>query len=396
MHMKRLIITYLIIFALLTACTTERISTISESPGSTTSIDSISATVNVSPDLSNDNQEKYKKDLVENLTVDAEIKAPNISIAPILKAKNSVFDEEKLCEVFFSNNDIDFKSEESSMTFTKEDKTLLLSIDKSFFQFNTSLSDYFGGIINPEDFGNLSKFKKERLDFMDKQQAIDLASNILKSIGINPYGQPEIYSIDFETIQEEQQLRLKEGGLQYFVDVGVAKLKDKWTKDDEFYYIIYKIEVNGLPCDSIGYTQMPSGLPVSGSRIDIAISKSGLAMMKIKDTVYQSEGNESKPSVLISVDKALETIEKRFENIILPNKMVITDISLAYSPSLISFEPDTKTGGIKNRKILLIPAWIFKIQQKIDNLRGGTGEADMELISNTYIRINAITGNEIK
>ena len=87
MHMKRLIITYLIIFALLTACTTERISTISESPGSTTSIDSISATVNVSPDLSNDNQEKYKKDLVENLTVDAEIKAPNISIVPVLKAK---------------------------------------------------------------------------------------------------------------------------------------------------------------------------------------------------------------------------------------------------------------------------------------------------------------------
>lgn len=57
---------------------------------------------------------------------------------------------------------------------------------------------------------------------------------------------------------------------------------------------------------------------------------------------------------------------------------------------------DKGSGGIKNRKILLIPTWIFKIQQKIDNLRDGTGEADMELISNTYIRINAITGNEIK
>lgn len=103
---KIIIISISILVLLLSACTNERISQTNENTSSIDTIDSISTIDDTPQVLVNSNQKKYKIDLLENLSVDTEIENPDVSSAPVLKAKNKIFDQEKLCKILFSNNDI--------------------------------------------------------------------------------------------------------------------------------------------------------------------------------------------------------------------------------------------------------------------------------------------------
>lgn len=336
----------------------------------------------------NSDTKKYKKELTKNLLVDAEINTSNISEASILKASAMLFDNEKLLDVFFGTRQVNQKKEGAGTTYSDGSKSLVVLDDKSYFDFHTPLKSYIEGIINTNDFGNLSKFKAQELEFMSKEDAINKADSIIKTLGITPFNNPEVYSMDYRTLQQEQEIAL-ENGIEDFVNLGKIKLKENWTKDDEFYYLSYKVDIGGIMCDPLGYTQMPSGLPIDGSKIEVIISKNGVELLKTTGIIYKPANTDVTGSRVISVEQALESVKKKFDNVILINKATITNISFIYTPSLVDPTIDKKTGAIKSKQINLIPAWLFKIQQKRDGMSEGSTSA------NSYVRINALTGDEI-
>ncbi|AEY67509.1 hypothetical protein [Clostridium sp. BNL1100] len=342
---------------------------------------------------SSQSTQRYKKNLGENLYVDAIVDAPKMESASVLKAESIKFNPEVLLKIFFGTKHINGKKEGVGVLYKDDEKNLMVLNDKTFFEFYTSLKSNIQGIINTSDTGNLNKFKLENLDFMSKQEAISKAKKFISKLNITTHGQPKAYSIDYKTMQQEQEKSLKEG-LQGFVDAGKVKLKEKWTKDDEFYYIQFRIDINGIPCDNIGYTQIPSGIPVSGSQIEIIISKKGIELFTPLGTIYKKVGTAGDAKSVITIDKALETVKKRYESVILQNEVVIKSISLIYTPKLINPKIDSKTGAIDLKQLNLVPCWLFTINQRGKNTEN-TNIAEIDKVPNTYIRVNAISGEEI-
>ncbi len=354
-----------------------------------------SSITSVQEDLNNssDSTHRFKKNLGENLYVDAIVDAPKIESVSVLKAESINFDPKTLLNIFFKSKNIKGKKQGVGVLYKDDEKTLMILNDKTFFEFFTPLKSNIQGIINTSDTGNLNKFKLENLDFMSKQEAISRAKEFISKLNITTYGQPKAYSIDYKTMQQEQEKSLKEG-LQGFVDLGKVKLKEKWTKDDEFYYIQFRVDINGIPCDNIGYTQIPSGIPVSGSQIEIIISKKGIELFTPLGTIYKKVGTVGDGKSVITIDKALKTVKKRYDSVILQKEIVIKNISLIYTPKLINPQIDSKTGAIDLKQLNLVPCWLFTINQKGKNTEN-TNTAEIDKVPNTYIRVNAISGEEI-
>lgn len=334
-----------------------------------------------------DNMENYDEVLAENLIVDAEVSKPDITSAAVLQVESFSFDSQPLCDAFFDSKNIKKEVSGVGELYSFGDKTLSISEDRKNFSFYSPLKEFIQGVINTEHFGNLYKFNQEELDFMPKQKAIDGAVNILKSLNITPHMPPKVYAIDFKTIQKVQEERMLEKGVQEFINLGIYKMKDEWTKDDEFYYLFFSVDFYGIPCDTIGYTHQSSTLHVSGSEIEIIISKKGIELCMIDGMLYREVKPKSEKSELISIDQAMQTVKSKFDDVILMDKVTVTEICLEYLPVLVDVNVDTKTGIVNYENVELVPIWLFKIESSNSRESG--------IARNTYVRVNAITGKEI-
>lgn len=387
----KILIKFFLIFLLLvfifafiiSGCTTEEIKNTKHSfqtpaPNNT----SILSNENTS-DLLNDNRNRYQKELEKNLVVDAEVKSNNITKVAVLQVESEKFDLKKLCSIFFDSKNIKEEKNVTHTIYTNDNKCLVVREGNKSFSYYSTLNDFIqGGVINSRNF---SEFKQQELDFMPKQKAVSMAINILKSLNITPYT-PKIYAVDFETLQREQETYLNMDGIKEFIELAECKIKDKWTKEDEFYYMFFPIELNGIPCDTIGYTDQASTLPIRGSEIEVIISKNGVELCKTNGTVYQKINrlnNELLP--IISMDQAINIVKKKYDDIILINQIRITEIAIVYTPILTDVSIDSKTGAVDYDGVNLIPTWLFKTESNDSEKR--------KFI--TYVRINAITGDEI-
>jgi len=346
----------------------------------------IKETDSIEWNLSNDsNDMRYQIKLADNLFVDAEVDEPQIYDAQILKGSVVQFEDGNLVSAFLGSDPIEHIKEGGGLTYLKDDKSLLILDDKAYFDYHTSLKGYIEGIINTMYFGNLNKFQAEKLNFMPKEEAVSKVNSVLQKIGITPYKEPDIYCMDYKTLQQEQEISM-DNGLQDFVNLGKVKLKEEWTEDDEFYYLSYKLDIDGIMCDPVGYTQMPSGLPINGSKVEAIVSKKGIEMLKTTGYIYKSIGKSTTNSPIITIDQALGSVKKKYENIILTNELTIVNISLIYMPIYSNVIIDKETGAVTARQIDLVPTWLIMIKEK-----NSSGSPD----SFSYIRVNALTGEEI-
>ncbi len=129
-------------------------------------------------------------------------------------------------------------------------------------------------------------------------------------------------------------------------------------------------------------------------KLKLLFPKKGIELFTPLGTIYKKVGTAGDAKSLITIDKALETVKKRYESVILQNEVVIKDISLIYTPKLINPKIDSKTGAIDLKQLNLVPCWLFTINQKGKNTEN-TNTAEIDKVPNIYIRVNAISGEEI-
>lgn len=381
----RILLTMFFVCMLLSAaCTTEKMSSqdknVSNPPAASTSIPSGTST---------DHARVYRMTLADKLEVDAIVDMLDIDKASIIQVEKAAFDPQKFRDVFFPSKDAKEEKEEENIVFTSGNKSLSIGEDNTSFDFRTPLIDYVIGIVDTDAYGNLYKFKSEELDFMPKQKAVAQAKEILNSLGISFYKEPRVYALDFKTLQQEQERCLEEEAFKDFVALGKLKLKDRWTKDDEFYYLFFRIDVRGIPCESDHYTNQASGLSVQGSEIEVIISKNGVEGCMLNGAIYREIGSKGNASPLISIEQALDSLKKKYDQVILTGETRVTGISLVYTPVLVEASVDRETGEILSKQMELVPVWLFEMQQKYEDSRG-------EHAMSTKVRINAITGKELQ
>ncbi|AJA48569.1 hypothetical protein CPAST_c25000 [Clostridium pasteurianum DSM 525 = ATCC 6013] len=365
------------IFFILTfsACTTEEIIKTDKSTKN-------NSTEVSGKELSADQSGKYKASLGNNIVVDAVVDKPNINNASILQVEDAVFDEKKLCDIFLGSSVV--KKEKSPYSTQYSIGGRILDIPfKAPFKVNTPLSKHIDTIVNTLQSGNLNKFKSQELPFMTKEKAIEEARKVLMELSIIPYGSPTVYALDNKTIKQEQERLLREDkAFKDFVDMGKIRLKDNWSNEDDSYYIFFRNSIRSIPCDPFGYAVTNTDIQAEGSEVSILISKNGIQSFFINGTVYREKSVKKSNLPLITISQALISIEKKYSDVILSDKIVVSGISLVYSPVV------TNSKG-ENRNIELIPTWLFNINQ-----RESKGKEETQIYTN--VRINAVDGKEIR
>lgn len=344
-------------------------------------------TVNVSvPSLKvPNNGENYKATLVKNLKVDAKVNVCDVKELPIIQVTEKVFDKNKLLNMFLGSKDIKQKKEEDY--FTANNKKLIINEKLDGFKLMMHRGECVTSIIDEQD--NFNKFKLKELDFMTKSKAIKQAKDMFKTVNITPYVSPKIYALDYKTLQQEQDVLMKDEHFKFFVDRGDTKIKDKWTKDDECYYIVFRIDMNGIPCYDGQYVMQNEQCRVSGSRVNVVISKNGIEVFYIEKGIYNDKNSKKNDVHLISVEQALGSLKKKYSDITLTNEMTVTDISMIYLPVITSMSGVSDEGVPLNKKVEMVPCWYFKINEKCKDLQGKVYNVPTE------VRINATNGKDI-
>lgn len=367
---------------LLPSCTTEEVISSKKNI--------VETSANTSPSIKYQSSEMadapkmYCTNLSDNLFVNANVNAPNINAASVLEAKKTTFNTNKLCELFLgSGNIMEKKPNSETLEYSLGEKKLIVSSGLQF-DFSTNLSNCVNDLISFLDLTKMGELKKQELSFLTKQKVIDETANILKELNISPHLPPEIYALDYKTLQKEQERLLREDeSFKAFVEMGKVKLKDKWSEDNDCYYMIFQTEMYGIPCDSIGYTQQSSDFPVNGSEIGAIVSKNGFEACFVKGSVYTEENSVHDIKSLISLEQALESLKEKYNNIILSSKVTVTNISLIYAPVLTGI-----TRNNQKEQIELVPTWLFETEQSYT-------KGNKKSIGKIIVRINAITGKEI-
>lgn len=327
---------------------------------------------------------RYKASVRNNIVVDAEVDKPNINNAAVLQVEDAVFDEKKLCNILLGTGEVKKENFGQNTSYSIGNKTLDI-YKPGAFNFSTPLSEYINEIINTLPKGNAYKFKAQDLSFMTREKAIKEASKTLKELNITPYGSPTVYALDNNTIKQEQERLLREDeGFKYFVDLGKIKLKDNWSSEDDSYYMIFRNDIRGIPCESIGYTVSNGDTLAEGSDIRMIISKNGIESFFINGTVYREKSVKKSKLPLIPISQALNSLEGKYSNLLLSDKIVVSNISLVYSPVVTNYKKE-------NENTELVPTWLFNINLKVDKGNGNDAKQ-----AYTNVRINALDGKEIR
>ena len=344
----------------------------------------------------------------ENFSVDADVRVPKVEKADILFAKMMPYDEQKVLSLLY-NGKAPQKTENSadnSVLYSDGDSRLLLS--PGGLNYQTKACAYYkfptdGLRANYETDSNNPKigdvFKQENLSFMPRAKALESVSGILKELPLDLTANAEIYAIDSKTMQAQQDERIKKDE-DYLKAAGITptndksssdptlgyETKDTFTPDDDFYWLFFTTEQNGIPVTQKNYTVQANERGMSGAFIEVQFSKNGIIKLNCS-SVYQQQSAAESPSVFIPVEKALQNALDAQNAVISSEKTKVTAIDFEYVP--VPYNDNFED-------VKLVPAWSLTLSDE-DTIPSKDGKGGTETSERTrMLFINAVTGEEIK
>lgn len=380
MKLFEMVICYMLFFCLTltTGCSNHSISMPKEKPLS----------VVWTTDPSNPDSIKIQGQLDTNLTIDAKIKGPvDLKEADILRASLLVLNREVLESRLLQDSNITRKNESSTNLHyeTADGKQLGISSHSLFFNtphFN-NIRAVFGiayRIAHYEIGDNLDSYQQNRdLPFLPYAEVIERVKEEFGLLNISVQEPIELYALDYQTMREQEKIRLDSGLLTDPRD-GSVNLKGAWTEEDNCYFLIMHLSLQNIPVFPSNHGKVEDKTLVYGSSLYACYSVQGLEYLTIS-APYQQTGIAQENVPLISLEDALSVVQHKYSNVILTDPTAITEISFFYVPTLVN----------KSREeFFMRPAWCFQVGQEV--VVGGTVET--AIYYNTVI-IDATSGQEI-
>lgn len=244
---------------------------------------------------------------------------------------------------------------------------------------------------------NKEVFQKEELDFMSSVDAIKQCKKLMEELNILYVENPEVYALDYENLQKKYDVVAKEEDIKELIKRGKFYAKEKWEKEDEGYYIIFKTKLADIPVASVGYEDKKTSYSVAGSEIVFWVNKDGVDSVKVTDRIYEETGKQGEVKNLITYKEALEKLKSKYKDIILTDENIVEEISLEYIPCI----KETQTIGESRLAITQYnfkPAWRFKIKSiyKNDERKQQSNVAQGPTFQYIFENVDAITGDFIE
>jgi len=328
-----------------------------------------------------------KKELMENLAINAKIIFDKNVKWKEIPVKHKIFDKDTMLQIFAKNKKITEQNELDNWgtngigyAFDFDDGSWLV-IDPGELRYTTeyyskkmydiTIHENYGFYTIRDDLKDI--YVKKALDGIDKQEAINTVESILQKLGVSTYKTPNVYALDYDTLMNEldkDDFIPKEG------------YSPTWEKDDEAYLIEFFVGIDDIPMSNKGYVEPEINIPLTGGRISAVVSKYGLIYFSCEGIFEQT--SSFKYVELISFESALNTIQLKYDDIILTDPTTITEVSAELLPVCTNSNP---------LEFSLIPVWSFRLTQ---NSRDTKTETEQLFRYDYLVFVNGITGEEIR
>lgn len=200
------------------------------------------------------------------------------------------------------------------------------------------------------------------LDFMSKEEVRSKANDFVEKLGI-PF---EIGEIKIEAYNADYLNELIENIKSQDIYTDFVKqetLESSWDDSDSLYFAEVGFCENGIPiCQED--VSLRDGTSLQGMKMKFYLTKEGIQDFSV---TRWKEKTEHEKIPVCSVEKGLEVIRKKYNNIVTEDKIDITDVKLEYLmiPS-----------GL-NGKLYLTPVWKFDTKSSVvmNLMDGSSAEA---------------------
>ncbi len=330
-----------------------------------------------------------KKKLGGNLSVDAVVEAPTVlpKEAGIIQAKKTTLEnKEKVMAMLFPNQTLS-KVDERQLK-SQNGQTLVQeyfkSSNKGFFVWSgNSLNCGQNLMFDIQEAFSLSDSSSQKLypakdlTFMTQKDAEKKARDLLTLLGVTASNDFQTFALDYQTMNQEQIRHQKETA-SAALEFGKKQVLRKWAQADDCYCFQFHQEVNGisiLGSQQSGGSKSPTQ-PIVPT-IVVYYGKQGFINAQISN-IFETTGVVKEKHIPVSLDKALDALNNKFDEIIMNNPITVTNITLSYVPEL---------EAANQKNYLLTPAWIFQLSQYSKDIKGDV---------KTTVLINALTGEEME
>ena len=341
----------------------------------------------------------------ESFTVEADVHVPDVKKADILLAEYMSFEEEKLLSVFYKGKTPQRSLSSYDDTIVYKDDSSQLNMNGGFIVYTTQDFEYVkfptSSLVSASDIFSANRrfdevYTQENLGFMTRSEAFETVSDVFAELSVDITDDAEIYAIDSLTMQTQQEEKIqretdrqKKAGISPVQDPTFGyQTKDKFTQEDDFYILFFKMEQNKIPVTQKSYMIQASERVMNGSTARVSFSRKGIIELSFNG-IYQQQGVAESPGALISVEEALQKAYEEQNAIISTDKVTVTAIDFEYVPVPYNKNYD---------EVKLVPAWcLTSSYERTTNKPSKDGKQDSQSNTrNRMIFINAVTGEEIR
>ncbi|MCJ7840773.1 hypothetical protein MUB24_07610 [Lederbergia sp. NSJ-179] len=324
--------------------------------------------------------------LEENLIVKADVTRADSGKLKSSSVTLQAFDEDSIIKEFLENKPIKDTYENNNELFPEYKEKYFEVSDGSYLSLDLGAIRYVDVYYDEREYDTVisgtsffirsdikNVFQQTSLNNLSKDKAIDTVRTVASKAGISPLGEPEVFALDFKTLENEWEDYEGKHGAH----------PKKWEQTDEAYLVIFPVVYDNIAVTNKGYLSANNQIPAIGSRIMGVVHQDDLIYFTCRG-IYEMEETIKENITPISVDMALEKVKNKYKDTLLTDPIHISHIALEYVPTVSSSE------GIGYE---LIPAWVFTAQQETtytDQKGTSTISADFTII------INAETGEEIR
>jgi hypothetical protein len=345
--------------------------------------------------LSEDIPGHINKVFSENFAADTDVPAFQAEKADVLFASYKRFDEHTVLSTLFG------EKSPSKETYTVDKSTSIGYHDEA--------EDSYGGISEgsvyysekdyayisfptenfstKNDFSSFPRYNevyvKENLNFMAGTEAVKTVSEILKQLSIETSDNVEIYAIDYQTMQAQQEERIRQEKERQSDPTEYYQIKSEFTEEDEFYILCFTMMQDQIPITHNSYQTVAAGERiVNGSNAKVYLSKKGVIYLQCSG-IYQADSVAESPGTLITAEKILQKAYEIYDSFVSTQKVTVIAMDFEYAPVPYNKNYD---------EVKLTPAWTLTLSYENELSKNGI---DPDAVVRT-ITINAVTGEEIK
>lgn len=333
----------------------------------------------------------YQGNVSDKMDVDASVSVPQTEKFAILSANEIEFDKEEVAKILFKSKQFEKATYNDGIYETSDGDALNFGTGKGYFKYHTQFGKMVLNVFNYGDLktGNKDAFPKTEIAGFSLETAIVTAKDVIEQLGISVIDEPEVFALDAETMQQEQDALLADDYYQMLLDAGKIEFKDEWSTEDACYYLVFSIPVRDIPVFQQHFTLQTVDDSIYGSAVHVLISKQGLEAFEINYRLYEEFAVTEEVAQLVTMEYAIQKANEKYSELLTDSTYKITDVKLVYVPIV-----RRKDGS---KYYAMTPAWTMVVEESFTGLQEDeTGQwVPVDTISRKLFLVNAVTGEEI-